>query len=122
MTYAILGAGGQLGQAFLRLLGTQAVGLPRAEADLANPDRVRGALQALGPKVVINCAAYNGVDQAETDPVTPFAVNAWGPRALAAMCTTLGATLVHFSTNYVFGLDHARRTPYSESALPGPVG
>ena len=64
--------------------------------------------------MVVNCAAYNLVDKAESDPAAAFAVNAWGVRDLALICRDLGCVLVHFSTDYVFGLDENRRIP------PGP--
>jgi len=121
LKYAILGAQGQLGQAFMRLLGHEAIGLNRDRVDLTNTDQMRESLNALKPEVAINCTAYNWVDKAESDAGTPFAVNAWGVRDLARICQALDCVLVHFSTNYVFGLDRACRTPYKESDLPGPV-
>jgi dTDP-4-dehydrorhamnose reductase len=121
LKYAILGVNGQLGQAFLRILGQEAMGLTRAQVDLIRPEGMRAVLEKLRPGVVINCSAYNAVDKAESDPVLAFAVNAWGVRDLARICQTLGCVLVHFSTNYVFGLDRACRKPLGETALPGPV-
>src|SRR5205085_10282162 len=50
-----------------------------------------------------------------------FTVNALGVRALARACGERGCVLVHFSTDHVFGLDRARRTPYAESDVPGPL-
>src|SRR5262245_7828476 len=120
MSFAILGSRGQLAQAFLRRLGGRAAGLTREQADLTKGDLLRSALAPLKPDVVINCAAYNWVDQAETDAETPFAVNAHGVANLAAVCAELGATLVHFSTNYAFGMDVARRHPYRETDDPAP--
>jgi dTDP-4-dehydrorhamnose reductase len=73
------------------------------------------------PDVVVNCAAYNFVDRAEAEPEAAFAVNAWGVRQLALACRDRGCLLVHFSTDYVFGLDEARATPYREDDAPGPV-
>ncbi len=121
LKYAILGANGQLGQAFSRLLGSQAVPLGRAEADLTEPEALRDTLLSLRPQVVLNCAAYNLVDKAESDPQAAFAVNTWGVHRLAQVCQNLGCVLVHYSTNYVFGLNGAARTPLPEDALPGPV-
>src|SRR5262249_53364698 len=63
----------------------------------------------------------NFVDRAETEPAAACAVNAWGAGDLAAMCDRLGCALVHFSTDYVFGLDRDRRTPYVEADAPGPL-
>jgi dTDP-4-dehydrorhamnose reductase len=95
--------------------------LTRGQADLTRPETLRSALTELRPDVVLNCAAYNFVDRAESEPDAAFAVNAWGVRDLARICSELGCTLVHFSTDYVFGLESARRTPYLESDAPGPL-
>src|SRR5713226_9391120 len=106
--YAVLGAGGQLGHDFCAYLQDEASGLNRAQADLTQPATLGEVLQKIRPEVVLNCAAYNFVDQAESDPETAFAVNAWGVRNLAHVCRDLDCLLVHFSTNYVFGLDENR--------------
>jgi dTDP-4-dehydrorhamnose reductase len=82
---------------------------------------MRQKLNDLRPDVVFNCAAYNFVDRAESEPDAAFAVNAWGVRTLAFICRDLDCVLVHFSTNYVFGLDDKRRTPYVETDNPGPI-
>src|SRR5689334_15338477 len=102
MTIAVLGAAGQLGRDLCPRLGGSVVPLDRARADLTNPDQLRATLTELRPAVVVNCAAYNFVDKAEAEPDAAFAVNAWGVRHLARTCRDLGATLVHFSTDYVF--------------------
>lgn len=116
----ILGGDGQLAGEF-RVLLPDATCLDRRQADLTRPDALRDALAGLAPDLVLNCAAYNLVDQAEREPEAAFAANALGPGALARACRALGATLVHVSTDMVFGLDAARSTPYSERELPGPV-
>jgi dTDP-4-dehydrorhamnose reductase len=121
MKYAVVGAAGQLGRELLRRLGPQASALTRADADLTQPGAARAALERLRPEIVINCAAYNLVDRAEAEPQAAFAVNAWAVRELAAACRELGCLLAHYSTDYVFGLDEARRTPYAEGDAPGPV-
>jgi dTDP-4-dehydrorhamnose reductase len=119
--YALLGANGQLGRDLAPRLSGEVVGLTRETADLTRPDTLRAALEAIRPDVVVNCAAYNFVDRAETEPATAFAVNAAGVRDVAVVCRDLGAVLVHFSTDYVFGQEAARRTPYAEADVPGPV-
>jgi dTDP-4-dehydrorhamnose reductase len=120
MRIIILGSGGQLGQEFCARL-PDAVALGRADLGLADYGGVKERLLALRPELVLNCAAYNAVDDAERDIAGAFAVNAFGVRALAQACAELGATLVHYSTNYVFGQDETRRRPYRETDLPGPV-
>jgi dTDP-4-dehydrorhamnose reductase len=95
--------------------------LTRAEADLTKTEALRVKLAELAPDVVINCAAYNFVDMAESETEVAFAVNAWGVRDLAKICAEQDRVLVHFSTDYVFGLDRDRKTPYSEKDAPGPL-
>jgi dTDP-4-dehydrorhamnose reductase len=97
------------------------VPLSRAQAELTRPDIVREALTGLRPDVVVNCAAYNHVDKAESERNTAYAVNTWGVRNLARTCADLDCTLVHFSTDYVFGLDATRNTPWTEDDTPGPI-
>jgi dTDP-4-dehydrorhamnose reductase len=122
MRYVILGAAGQLGRDLGPRLPGEVIPLNRQLADLTFPQTLRTALTELHPDVVLNCAAYNFVDRAETEPEVAFAVNAWGVRNLALVCRDLDIMLVHFSTDYVFGLDSARTTPYAEDDLPGPLG
>jgi dTDP-4-dehydrorhamnose reductase len=121
MRYAILGAAGQLGRDLCARLGSEAVGLTRQTADLTRPETLRRALDEARPDVVINCAAYNLVDRAETEPEAVFAVNVWGVRELALVCRDRGCALVHFSSDYVFGLEGTRRVPWTETDAPGPV-
>jgi dTDP-4-dehydrorhamnose reductase len=121
MKYAIIGAAGQLGRDISPLLKGDVIPLGRDDADLTDPDLVRTTLTALRPDFVINCAAYNFVDKAESEPPAAMAVNGFGVRNLALVCRDLDCTLVHFSTDYVFGLDTERRTPFSVSDAPGPV-
>jgi dTDP-4-dehydrorhamnose reductase len=119
--HVVLGAAGQLGRELCTRLPGEVVGLTREQADLTQPERLRATLAQLRPDVVVNCAAYNFVDRAESEPDAAFAVNSWGVRVLAFTCHVLGCTLVHFSTDYVFGIEETRTTPYRESDAPGPV-
>src|SRR3954453_23472525 len=121
MRYAVLGAAGQLGRELCHCLPGAVAALTRARADLTRPDTSRAARDEARPDVVFNCAAYNFVDRAESEPAAAFAVNAWGVRDLALLCRDLGCALVHFSTDYVFGLDESRQTPWDEADAPGPV-
>ena len=121
MQYALLGATGQLAADLRERLAGLVVRLSRQEADLTQPESLRAALTAARPAVVFNCGAYNFVDRAETEPSSAFAVNAFGVRDLAIICRQLNCVLVHFSTDYVFGLDPDRRYPYLETDAPGPA-
>jgi dTDP-4-dehydrorhamnose reductase len=118
---AVLGSQGQLGRDLCPRLSGAVVPLTRADLDLTRPDTIAPALRALRPDVLVNCAAYNFVDQAESEPDAAFAVNAWGVRDLARACAAVGCKLVHFSSDYVFGLDTARTEPWGEDDPPGPV-
>lgn len=120
MRYAILGATGQLGSDLCKLLGERAIALPRERSELTRPDELRRLLEETRPDVVLNCAAYNFVDKAESEAEAAFAINAWGVRELARACRELDLTLVHFSTDYVFGVAGGRRTPWLESDPPVP--
>jgi dTDP-4-dehydrorhamnose reductase len=121
MKFAVIGAAGQLGRDLCPRLPGEVVPLTRERADLTQPGLLRATLAELRADVVINCAAYNFVDRAETEPVVAFGVNAWGVRNLACACRDLDMVVVHISTDYVFGLDESRGVPYAEEDLPGPV-
>jgi dTDP-4-dehydrorhamnose reductase len=121
MRTVVLGAPGQLGRDLCPRLAGEVVPLGRADVDLTDALQLRAKLTDLRPDFVVNCAAYNFVDQAETEPEAAFAVNAWAVRNLAGVCRDLDCTLVQFSTDYVFGLDASRETPWSEADAPGPV-
>ncbi len=121
MKIAVLGARGQLGRDLCPRLGGEVVPLTRTEVDLDRPETVGPGLSTVRPDVVVNCAAYNFVDKAESEPEAAFRSNAWGVRELARVCRDLGCRLVHVSTDYIFGLDAGRRVPLGEDDPPGPV-
>ncbi len=120
MRIAVLGAAGQLGRDLCSRLSADVVPLTRSEIDLTRLGNIPSTIAALRVDALINCAAYNLVDNAESDHEAAFAVNAWGVRALALACRTEKVKLVHFSTDYVFGLDNTS-TPFTENDPPGPV-
>src|ERR1043166_3160230 len=121
MRCALIGFTGQLGHDLARTfdLPGELVKLTRTELDLLRPGAIARVLRDVRPSHVVNCAAYNLVDRAEDERERAFAVNAGAVGALAEACETLGATLVHFSTDYVF--DGAKRTPYTEEDRPAPL-
>src|SRR3989344_1246350 len=90
-----------------------------AEMDITNRDEVRQKLGAEKPDVVINAAAYTAVDKAEGEKVAAFAVNAEGPKNLATVAKEIGATLVHYSTDYVF--PGTNEDGYAEDDAAGPA-
>ena len=95
--------------------------LARGALDITDADAVHRALRAVRPDAVVNCAAFAGVDACQTETEQAFAVNHDGPRNLAEAATEVGATLAHISTDYVFGGDDARRTPYRSDDPPDPA-
>jgi dTDP-4-dehydrorhamnose reductase len=119
--YLIIGAQGQLGRDLIPRVPGEVIPVGRDRADLTRPDLLQSALDQIHPDVVINCAAYNFVDRAESEPEAAFAVNALGPRSLAKFCADRGITLVHFSSDYVFGRDATRSSPWTEWDAPGPI-
>ena len=122
MTIAVIGSHGQLGTDLMRVLGAEAIGLTHADIEITDPSSIDVSLDKNSPDIVINTAAYNLVDKAEEEPEASFAVNAFAPMHLARACASREITLVHVSTDYVFGQDSDRTTPYTENDLPCPVG
>lgn len=118
MRALVLGAAGQLGQDLVRLLGAEA-GLTHEQLSITDARAVDSVIAERRPEVVFNCAAYNAVDRAENEKDEAFAINADGPRNVAAACVRHGARFVHFSTNFVF--DGQLERPYVETDEPAPL-
>ncbi len=90
----------------------------RASLDVTRPEAVRRAVAAAAPELIVNCTAFNDVDGAESRPVEALETNAFAVRTLARAAAETGATLVHYSTDFVF--DGAASEPYTEDAAPSP--
>ena len=121
MRIAFTGPTGQLGTDLCSLFGDSVVPLSRPDFDLADDEAIRRCLDAAQPDLVINTAAYNLVDRAEDEPELAIRINSLGPRTIALWCAERNLPLVHFSSDYVFGLDAERTVPYSEDDAPGPL-
>ena len=115
----ITGSTGQVGAALLRLF-LEALAPTRAELDLAHPGSIRAYLRRHTPRWIVNPAAYTAVDRAESEPALAHAINAEAPRILGEEAVRLGASVLHFSTDYVF--DGTKPTPYTESDPTNPLG
>ena len=121
MKVLLTGAGGQLRRA-LRLgapTGTELRALTHGELDIADADAIERALRAFGPQLLINAAAFTGVDAAEAAPEAAERANVLGPARLAAACARHGVWLTHVSTDYVF--DGRQGHPYASDASPNPL-
>ena len=118
----VTGAAGQLGEAMSAQLAArhEVVALDRSKLNLANADASMDSVAAICPDVIINCAAYTDVDGAEKDPSAALVSNAWAVRTLARAAVEINATLVHFSTDFVF--DGSQERPYAEDDAPNPRG
>jgi len=97
------------------------VPLPRQQLDLTQPAMIRDVVETLRPKVVINCAAWTAVDAAERESAACSLVNTAAVEQLATACNAIDALLVQVSTDYVFGRDASRQSPYAETDATGPV-
>ena len=122
MGSVVLCAAGQLGRRLVTILagrGSPVTALTHSDLDIRDALAVRQSLQDLRPQWVINTAAYHQVDACEEHADEAFAVNTIAVRELARACRDIGATLVHFSTDFVFGGE--KRQPYEEGDAPRPA-
>ncbi len=117
----VIGARGQLGTDLVPVLAGEVVALGHEEIDITQIESVEAALNDSQPDVVINCAAYNLVDQAEDEPEIAYQVNALGPRNLAKYCGERDIALLHVSTDYVFGLNESLEGGFTEQDSPVPT-
>jgi dTDP-4-dehydrorhamnose reductase len=120
MRIVVTGAGGQLGQVLARELrrgGHEVAAMTRAALDVTQREQVLDRVGKLRPQAVVNAAAF-GVEPSEDDPKTALAVNAFAVRTLAEACRNADATLLHFSSDFVF--DGAATSAYRETDRPNP--
>jgi dTDP-4-dehydrorhamnose reductase len=118
----VTGAAGMLGQdvmAACHARDHEVVALAHAALDITSPAAVEGAISRYRPEAVVNCAAFTDVDGAEDDEPGAMRVNDEGAALVAAAAATVGAKVLHPSSDYVF--DGSAREPYVESNLPSPL-
>ena len=129
MNILVFGKDGQLGKAFHVLLDSLLPALAdkpniqylgRPDCDLADATALSTLLNQLQPKLIINASAYTAVDKAETDMDQAFAINAKAPEIMAQYASSHGATLLHYSTDYVF--DGEKYGYYLEDDIRNPLG
>lgn len=118
----ITGANGQLGSAILNIFKQNkinVIGTDRSIMDITNQKQVYEVINKINPQIIIHCAAYTAVDEAEKDKETCYRVNVEGTRNLALIAKELNILFVYFSTDYVF--DGIKKEPYLVSDIPNPI-
>lgn len=119
--WLVIGGAGMLGRELTGLLdatGAGAISLGHAELDVTDAGAVDTAVREHRPAVVVNCAAWTAVDEAEAHEPQAQRVNGAGAANVATACARNGVPLVQISTDYVF--DGRATQPYSEQAAPQP--
>jgi dTDP-4-dehydrorhamnose reductase len=119
--WLVTGAGGMLGQDLTELLrgaGAEVAGLDRRQLDITDAASTAAAVRDIGPDIVVNCAAWTAVDDAEAHEDEALAVNGEGAANLAAACASTGTRLILPSTDYVFS--GTGTAPYAEDDPTGP--
>ncbi|MEG4027452.1 MULTISPECIES: dTDP-4-dehydrorhamnose reductase [unclassified Microcoleus] len=122
MKILLAGGSGQLAQELQPILLSlgEVIALDRTRLDLSQPESIRQAMAEIQPDLVVNSGAYTAVDKAESEPELAYAVNAIAPGIFAEECEKLGASLMHFSTDYVFDGSHG--SAYLETDSTNPLG
>lgn len=116
----IVGAAGQLGEVVDTRLSDRwrTVALRRSDLELSDAAAVMQRITGLEPWAIVNCAGYNNVDGAEDNAIDALESNAFAVRTLARAAAAVGATLVQYSSDFVFDGESDR--PYREDDLPRP--
>ncbi|MEG4090256.1 dTDP-4-dehydrorhamnose reductase [Microcoleus sp. Pol12B4] len=122
MKILLAGGSGQLAQELqpILLFSGEVIALDRTRLDLSQPESIRQAMAEIQPDLVVNAGAYTAVDKAESEPELANAVNGIAPGIIAEECEKLGASLIHFSTDYVFDGSHG--SAYLETDCTNPLG
>ena len=117
----VLGKNGQVGQALQDVLSNKVNlhAFDSIDADLTDEGKLRQIIQDIKPAVIVNAAAYTAVDRAETEEALAFKVNARGPQISGEEATTIGAAVIHFSSDYVF--DGTKEGAYMETDKTNPL-
>jgi dTDP-4-dehydrorhamnose reductase len=118
----VTGASGQVGGELVHLLAPLGtiIAPTRAEMDLADPASVREYIREVRPNWIVSAGAYTAVDKAESERDLAFAINADSVGVMGEEAKALGASVLHYSTDYVF--NGQGTTPYVETDPTGPLG
>lgn len=116
----IIGSSGNLGTAFRALWWDGAILTPpHSELDITKKGAAYGYIAKHRPTLVVNCAAYNAVDKAESEPAVANLINGYAVGYIAIACKNFGIPFIHFSTNYVF--EGKNPEGYREDDVPSPI-
>ena len=122
---AVIGANGQLGTDLIKVFSKdsdlQLFPLTHKDIDIVDKNTTNQVINRIKPDIVINTAAYHRVNDCETNLEKAFLINAFAQKNLAEYCSQQNSVLVYISTDYVFGLDRKKTTPYKETDSPGPL-
>lgn len=124
MRVLVTGCNGQVGYCLKEILSNTEnvvlLAVDREDLDITNQDAVNEAIKAFKPTVIINAAAHTAVDKAEQEVEFSYAINRDGPKFLAEAAQSIGAAILHISTDYVF--EGNKTGEYVESDLTNPQG
>lgn len=117
----LTGATGQVGGELLKLLPElgEVIAPTRSTMDLSDSQSIRETIRTIKPRWIVNPGAYTAVDKAESEPDLAHAINAEAIQAIGEEARSIGAGVIHFSTDYVF--DGTGTTPYLETDPTAPV-
>lgn len=121
---ALIGANGQLSSDILKVFDKsyfEIVPLSHADIEVTDINNSKKVLEEINPDIVINTSAYHKVDEVEENPQKAFMVNSVAQMKLAELSQEKDWVLVFLSSDYVFGRDENRKTPYKETEEAGPV-
>lgn len=118
----LTGRDGQVGRELQRSLAKlgEVTATGRDELDLTSDYAIGDVVHEVRPQLIVNAAAYTAVDKAESEPDFAHRINAEAVATLAAAAKSVGAAIIHYSTDYVF--DGGKETPYVEADRPHPLG
>jgi len=118
----LVGCRGMLGTELAELLASRGIGYVGTdrELDIRDPAALEAFARGRGIGWIVNCAAYTAVDKAEDEEELARSLNAAGPGNLGRLAAAIGASVLHFSTDYVF--DGSGSRPYREEDPLSPLG
>lgn len=126
MKILLLGKNGQVGWELQRslaplgeLIALDRLGQAGLSGDLSDLQALRATIRQVAPDVVVNAAAYTAVDKAESDTEMADRINAHASQVIAEEVASLGAWLIHYSTDYVF--DGQGDAPWREADQTAPL-